>query len=71
MPQKFQSPTYRLRRRGEIYYVSWTDPEAGRTKAVSTGTTDRRKAEVQRAQLMRLLSATTAEKPEAGAANKR
>jgi hypothetical protein len=52
MLRKLSTPTLRLSRRGTIFYVRWTDPTTGRSKAVSTGTPDRRQAETQRQQLM-------------------
>jgi hypothetical protein len=60
MLRTLNTPILRLSRRGTIFYVRWTDPTTGRTKAVSTGTTDRRQAETQRQQLMDKLLAEEA-----------
>jgi integrase len=43
-------PAYRLKRRGEVWNVTWTDPDSGRTRAVSTRATERAAAEIWRDQ---------------------
>jgi integrase len=51
MPRrKLARPNYRLRLRGERFYVDWTDPDTGRGRSVSTGQSERRAAEAWRDQ---------------------
>jgi integrase len=47
---KLARPNYILRRRGEIWVVSWTDPETGRTRSISTGARDETGAGIWRDQ---------------------
>src|SRR6516225_12217903 len=51
MPRpKPDRPTYRLKRRGSRWFINWTDEITGYTRSVSTGQTDRKKAEIWRDQ---------------------
>lgn len=51
MPRrKLARPTYRLNLRRGRYFIDYTDPDTGRTRSVSTGTAERRAAEVWRDQ---------------------
>ncbi len=51
MPRhKLERPNYRLRMRGDRWYIDWTDHTNGRTKSVSTGQTQRQQAEKWRDQ---------------------
>lgn len=51
MPRrKLERPNYRIRRRGEWYYVDWTDPATGKGRSVSTRQTERDAAEIWRDQ---------------------
>lgn len=54
MPRpKLSEPRYRLRRRKNgVFTLSWTDLDSGKTKAVSTGQTDPRQAEIWRDQFV-------------------
>jgi integrase len=51
MPRpKLARPQYRLKLRGRIWSLTWTDPESGATRAVSTGEESLREAEIWRDQ---------------------
>jgi integrase len=51
MPRKkLARPNYRLRRRGDVWAVEWTDPLSGRTRSVSTRASERGAAEIWLAQ---------------------
>jgi integrase len=51
MPRrKLDRPHYRLRRRGALWVIDWTDPLTGRTRSVSTRTGERNAAEIWREQ---------------------
>ena len=51
MPRrKLDRPNYRLRARGGIWYVDWTDTVSGHSRSVSTRQTERRQAEIWRDQ---------------------
>lgn len=46
MPRrKLDRPNYRMRRRGDRFYIDFTDPETGRTRSVSTGKAEQQQAE--------------------------
>jgi integrase len=49
---KLTEPRYILRPRGRYWTLSWTDPESGKTVAVSTGQSDRFQAEIWRDQFL-------------------
>ena len=49
---KLGEPRYRLRLRGAVWHLSWTDAQTGRTVALSTRQTDRGKAEIWRDQFL-------------------
>ena len=51
MPRhKLAEPHYRLRRRGRVFVIDWTDEISGRTRSVSTGAEKRAAAEIWRDQ---------------------
>lgn len=51
MPRrKLDRPNFRLNLRRGRYFIDYTDPDTGRTRSVSTGTAERRAAEVYRDQ---------------------
>lgn len=51
MPRhKLAEPNYRLRQRGHVWVIDWTDEISGRTRSVSTGTEKRAWAEIWRDQ---------------------
>lgn len=51
MPRhKLAKPNYRLRRRGQVWVIDWTDEISGRTRSVSTGAEKRAAAEIWRDQ---------------------
>lgn len=51
MPRpKLQRPVYRLKLRGRHWSLSWTDPESGATRSISTGQTDSAEAAIWRDQ---------------------
>ena len=51
MPRrKLEKPNYRLRLRGKIWVIDWTSEVTGRTRRVSTGESDRTRAEIWRDQ---------------------
>lgn len=51
MPRrKLDRPNYRLRLRGERWYIDWTDPATGKPRSLSTGQAERGAAEVWRDQ---------------------
>lgn len=57
MPRrKLDQPNYRLNPRRGRWFIDWTDPASGRTRSVSTGTPDRRAAEIWRDQWIAGLS---------------
>src|SRR4051794_40601298 len=47
---KLEEPAYRLKQRKRIWTVTWTDPETGRSRAVSTGATELAEAAIWKAQ---------------------
>ncbi len=51
MPRhKLERPNYRLRQRGRFWVIDWTDEVTGRTRRISTGESERRRAEIWRDQ---------------------
>jgi integrase len=50
MPPKLERPNYRLRLRGSVWYIDWTDPATGKPRSVSTWQSERGAAEVWRDQ---------------------
>jgi integrase len=51
MPRrKLDKPNYRLRDRGGVWYIDWTDESSGRSRSISTRQTECAKAEIWRDQ---------------------